>query len=202
MSGYYYLASGDRKPVGGQPSDRALAKRAERLRKPLDNTAAKELKHAVQVAMVYDDATGQLRACRLCEQARDWLGGECLNFASWKIREMDRIEVLPQAVQAATEADVILVSLAGERGLPIALCVWIDIWLPRRGGKPGALVAIFDNLSPLSRAYLEAVARRAGLDFFAHDGTSSRGLTDVFREQDLLKRTPGKTRAREWVPTD
>ncbi len=126
---------------------------------------------ALKITLVYDNFTSYSRAAPLCERAAHLLGEQALSIASWRICKLDHPDVLPEAVQAATEADVILVSLASGADLPIPLCVWIDAWLPRRCQRLGTLAALIGETEALclhpsrAEAYLQAVARRGDLDF-------------------------------------
>jgi len=75
------------------------------------------------------------------------------------------------AVRAALVADLIVVSVHAADELPLGLYVWIDAWLPRRTSREGALTALIgadepqDPQSSRTREYLQAVARKAQLDF-------------------------------------
>src|SRR5512136_1477085 len=63
--------------------------------------------HPLNLAVVYDDAASQHRASRLLERVTRLLGLDALSIAAWRISDLDHAEVLPQAVQAACEADII-----------------------------------------------------------------------------------------------
>jgi hypothetical protein len=149
--------------------------------------------YALNLAVVYDGAESQLRASRLCQQATQSLGLDAVSFVAWNITDLKRSDLLPRAVEAAVAADIILVSLSGERTLPLMLCVWIDKWLPRRGQRPGALVAMVADLSSLGKRYLEAVAQRAKLDFYLHDGKPWGDSTSLSCRPNLSNLTPTAT---------
>ena len=75
------------------------------------------------------------------------------------------------AVRAALVADLIVVLVHAADELPLGFYVWIDAWLPRRTSREGALTALIgadepqDPQSSRTREYLQAVARKAQLDF-------------------------------------
>ena len=75
------------------------------------------------------------------------------------------------AVRAALVADLIVVLVHAADELPLGLYVWIDAWLPRRTSREGALTALIgadepqDPQSSRTHEYLQAVARKAQLDF-------------------------------------
>jgi hypothetical protein len=83
--------------------------------------------------------------------------------------------VFADAVQAAAEADVLVISVRDAGDWPASLYVWIDSWLPKRAGRGGALVALIgvpgrpDSQSGRAHQYLATVAREAGLDFLPRE---------------------------------
>ncbi len=142
----------------------------------------------LKVTLVYDSFVSYSRAAPLCARAAQLLGEEALSVSRWTIWKLDHPDVLPPAVQAATEADVILVSLASGADLPIPLCVWIDAWLPRRHRRPGTMVTVIGESEALcvhpsrAEAYLQAVARQGGLDFLRMEHplpTNGRDATSI-----------------------
>jgi hypothetical protein len=91
----------------------------------------------------------------------------------WEMGGLSDPGVLRAAAQAATTADVLMVSLRAAAELPFALYQWVKAWLPRRLPLAGTLVALIgapeapgaDSLR-MGR-YLQAVARRGHLEFLA-----------------------------------
>jgi hypothetical protein len=148
----------DRRRVQAPPMSRAV--------RPVTSTS-----YALNLTMVYDRAISQFRAQHLCERVTRIVGLEALSVASWGIHELDRPAVLAQALQSALQADVIMVSLVSGASVPVPLGVWIDMWLPRRRNRLGALVAVIGAVdspetSPSqAESYLRTVAARGGLDF-------------------------------------
>jgi hypothetical protein len=146
--------------------------------------SASNTAYHLNLTVVYDNAASLARASQLCERVTRLLGPDALNVAAWKIRDLDHSEVLPQAVEAATKADVILVALSAQTALPILFCVWIDLWLPRRDKCSGALVGLLNNVSPVVEQYLRAVARRADLDLFLHQDTVREEVAELPGHRD------------------
>ena len=89
----------------------------------------------------------------------------------YDMHSLGKIETLQEAVRAALVADVIVISVYAAEELPLGLYVWIDAWLPRRTSREGALTALIGADEPealqssRTRDYLQAVARKAQLDF-------------------------------------
>ena len=80
-----------------------------------------------------------------------------------------------EAVRAAVVADVIVVSVHAAGDLPLGLYVWIDVWLPRRLSRAGALAALIGVAEPAdphsvrTHEYLQAVARKGQLDYIPQE---------------------------------
>ena len=160
--------------------------------KPVEElaTASAEPGYALKVAVVYEDYLTREWAGHLCDWVTRFVGQECVRYTWWRIEKLTQPAILPKAVTAATQADVILVSVNTQKELPLDLCVWIDIWLPRRQQQPGALVALIGRERGAStsdlQAYLEAVARRGGLDFLTREHEPLQ-LPAPFQEESALQ---------------
>ena len=121
-------------------------------------------------------------------------GGICSQ--SWNLGDLSSAFVFADAVRAAAEADVLVISVRDAGDLPRLLHAWIDCWLTQGAGRAGTLVALIgvptkqEALSGRAREYLETVARQAGLDFLPQE----RRLA----EEALARSTPPRiTRANE-----
>ncbi len=129
----------------------------------------------LNVATVYQDLLTQRWAAKLWDQVGQLIGGGDVCHKSWMIRELARPGVFVEAVRAAAQADVLVVSLRDAEVLPLNLYTWIDGWLPQRAGRGGALVALVgvpaqpDAECGHTQRLLEAVARSAGLDFLPRE---------------------------------
>jgi len=107
----------------------------------------------------------------MCRLAAQLAGEEHVRNIWYDVHSLDDVQVLMEAVGAVLVADVIVVSIHAADELPLGLYVWIDAWLPRRASREGALTALIgadepqDSQSFRTREYLQAVARKARLDF-------------------------------------
>jgi hypothetical protein len=133
------------------------------------------LDYALNVVVVYEDELTWSWAREVCAHVRQLVGKEWLRSLSWKVEELTHPRVLPEAVQAAVGADVIVVSVCAREEMPIDLCVWFDAWLPRRPRRAGALVSLIGlpaqaaGRRPMIPDYLRAVARKGGLDYMPRE---------------------------------
>jgi hypothetical protein len=161
----------------------------------------------LNLVVVCEEGGGECRASLLCEQAARLLDGHCLRVAFWSLSDLDDSDILSDAVQAAVEADVIAVAVDDREPVPVHLRVWIDLWLSRRGQCPGALVALIDPSGEagdrLARArdYLDAVARRGGLDFFVRGRSQSGELPVTSSRFSMARRASATTQVlRDFAP--
>jgi hypothetical protein len=142
------------------------------------STASRKLTDTLAIAMVYEDVESLEWARQVCDRVTGLVGSQCLVSTSWRICDLTQPDVVPDAIEVATRADVIIVSVHEADELPLDLYAWIEAWLPRRGRREGALVALLAarpglEPSPSARSYLEAVARRSALVFLPERRESS-----------------------------
>ena len=138
-------------------------------------TAPDETESALNVATVYQDALTRYWATELWDRVGPLIGKGGVCTQSWKISDLTQALAFSNAVHAASEADVLVIAVRDAGALPLFLHVWIDAWMPRRSGLSGALVALIgvsaqpNTQSGHAYQYLQAVARRAGLDFLPRE---------------------------------
>jgi hypothetical protein len=138
-------------------------------------TAPSVTEPALNIATVYQDPLTRQWATELWERVGQLVSDEVVWHQSWKISDLMDSRVFTDSVRAASEADVLVVSVRDAGELPIGLYAWIDAWMPSRAGRAGALVALIgvppEPSAQAGRAhgYLEAVARKAGLDFLPRE---------------------------------
>ena len=133
--------------------------------------APAESEYALNIVGVYQDPLTQSWGVPMCRLATQLAGNEHVRNTWYDAHSLDDIQILTEAVRAALVADLIVVSVHAADELPLGLYVWIDAWLPRRASREGALTALIgadepqDPRSSRTREYLQAVARKAQLDF-------------------------------------
>jgi len=136
---------------------------------------SKESEPALRVTTVYQDPLTRHWAMELWDRVGQLVGQGGICHRSWKIGDLTYAGHLAAAVQAAVEADVLVVSVRDAGELPVDLYAWIDAWMPRRTASAGALVALIgvspqpDAKSGHAHEYLGAVARRVGLDYLPRE---------------------------------
>jgi hypothetical protein len=145
---------------------------------PINQTASftsLEDKPVFNVAIAYEDfATGQ-RAHRLIASLARQIGAECEVFHNtWKFDVLRMPRLRQVAADDAAMADMVILALHEDYGVPQQIRAWIEEWLPQKNGKTTALVVLLDTVDELSdsiastRTYFRDVARRGKMDLFLH----------------------------------
>ena len=133
--------------------------------------ASDESEYSLNIAGIYQDNVTRDWAMQTCRQATQLAGEERIQNAWFDVNSLSDQGILLHAVRAALVADVIVVSVYAADELPFGLYVWFEAWLPRRRSPVGALAALIGVAEPpgsqfvRTLAYLQAVARKAHLDF-------------------------------------
>ena len=140
----------------------------------------KEAKRLAVLATFEDSVTG-MRVKEFCQGLSRKLGQQCeivehvWLFSTFRLRELREI-----AAEEASEADLIVISVHQEEGLPEEVQGWIKLWLRRKGSRQTVLVALLDppyeGASRATEAYLQEVARRGRLKLVVESGDGAASL--------------------------
>ena len=125
--------------------------------------------------LIYESFAAGVRARWFCEKLACALD-LALEEKMWNFDVLMIREVRNAAASAARKADLLIVSVSGQVELPSTIRAWLDMWLWLLDKDKPALVALINspaarNAAPI-RAYLGAIARGSGIDFFPHETTS------------------------------
>jgi hypothetical protein len=123
-----------------------------------------------KVVTAYEDFEMGKHAKHIYDFLTQNLGADCeFSNQMWKFDVLSIPKLREIATKDAFEADILMISSRGGRGLAVGVKAWIESWLAQ-GTCAIALVALFCceiQESQTIRAYLADVARRGGLEFFA-----------------------------------
>jgi hypothetical protein len=129
----------------------------------------------LNTVVIYEDGPTGRRAKLFCDKLVRELENECaFSLELWSFQILAIPEFRESAADAAAKADLVVLSLHGEAGLPPRVREWIEIWSRQILDSGPPLIALVDN--PAMRdsrnastlAYLRGVAERIGVDFFGH----------------------------------
>jgi hypothetical protein len=134
-----------------------------------------EPKCPLDLVVAYEDSFTRDRALQLydqiCKQLLDEYDFQC---SWWKLEYLQSRTLFEQAADAATSANMVILSLRAGEEIPSLAAEWIDSWVPRKEQRKSALVVLIAegdaraNGSSGVQNSLRAVARKAGMDFFFH----------------------------------
>ena len=150
------------------------------------------------VGVHQDNVTGEW-ATQVAHNATQLVRDCSVRSTWWKIGGLSDPGVLRDAAQAATTADVLIVSIRAAAELPLALYRWVKAWLPRRLPLAGTLVALIGAPEPSGDSYrigryLQAVARRGLLEFLAREQRLPLEPPD-FSMEEIAEQTSARTRS-------
>jgi hypothetical protein len=138
-----------------------------------DQMQTYDAKPQFNVVIAYEDfATGRHAQETFDFLARNLEPELILDSQMWKFDVLGNAKLREMATRDAAEADLIMISTHGEGDLPPEVKGWVDEWIGRLCSAM-ALVKLTDRhlgghpQDDVIRAYLQTVAHRAGMDFFA-----------------------------------
>ena len=131
---------------------------------------------SVKVVIAYDNLDVARRAEAVYDRLTQRLE-ETFEFQQrlWRFDVLEEESLRAQAVRDAVDADIVIVAMKDDSKVPEAVRRWLESLLGRNSGAT-ALVALLDRPGAPVQPYLEDVARRGGMDFFAQSGKASKPL--------------------------
>jgi len=131
--------------------------------------------YVLNIAAIHEDSLPREWSTRVSHRAIQLVGPRCVRTARWTVGALHEPGALKDAILAAIEADILVVSVSAAGEMPLDVNRWIDLWLPRRAQRAGALVAVIgvpqqaSAASARIRDYLRDVASLARLDFLLQE---------------------------------
>lgn len=133
---------------------------------------------SIKIVIAYDSAATGKRAEAIYERLAKRLGDN-FDFEQrlWRFDVLEEESVRAEAARDAANADIVIVATRQDEKLPAGVQTWLESSLQQHSGA-SALVALLDHPSADAsgvQPYLEDVARRGGMDFFAQTGAEVDG---------------------------
>src|SRR5688500_15836019 len=130
---------------------------------------------AIRILIAYDTIQTGKRAEAIYERLLERLG-DSFEFEQqlWRFDLLEDPVLRGLAAQDAAQADIVIVATDNDSDLPIAVQQWLESALKQHVGA-AALVALTRHHKPPVQPYLEDVARRGGMDFFAQAADAANG---------------------------
>ena len=154
-------------------------------------TSVRSADESLRGVVVYEDPATHVRARQTYDYLVAHTGNELgFQFSWWSFDLLQEGGWAEAAAGIAAAADLVIFSTRLGRELPPGVKTWIESWIARRAGRPGAIAAVFSPPRAETagtsgrRAYLANMAKIAGMDFLAHEAEPL--LTAYFAELDEL----------------
>ena len=158
-----------------------------------------------EALIAYEDFAADLGARRFLDHVVQQIGaGLDLSVTFWRLDLLNEPAIYAQAVRKAAAADVVLLSLRGDRALSSAAKEWLAAWLVRRGEQGIGLCVLLDQAkrqTPTANdtlTYLKQATRRHSADLFAALLRGSGNIVDSSVE-DLRHRADTTTHVLEEI---
>ncbi|MDB6031563.1 MAG: hypothetical protein JWM16_1901 [Verrucomicrobiales bacterium] len=149
-----------------------------------------DITSTIQVVIAFEDLAAGKRA----KQVYDYLTHRLTDFEFdhevWKFSALECPSLTETAARQAAAADIIMLSLHGNKEIPQSVKDWIETWIGQNG-NPMALVVLFDRDNQefqdmnKTRLYLEDVARRGKLDLFMQPQKSVEAELEATKPADF-----------------
>lgn len=130
-------------------------------------------RHSFQIVIIYENLVSAARALRACEFLRGEIGHSVsLEVNVWKMGALADGDTRRGAADAASQAEVVIVSASGRGEIPDAFRQWVAAWLRSdRKARPAVFSLFGDHVGDgaLSIAgFLRAMTAQRGIEFFCH----------------------------------
>jgi hypothetical protein len=129
--------------------------------------------------VVYADTAARERALSLCHHLVQEFWTEIeFEFCWWRFRYLEDPDLAEAAAQAASAADLVIVSARASDDLPLHAKDWFNLWLPVCSARDAALIVLPDTRSEADLSvspfvlFAEQAAREAHLDCLLPSGAT------------------------------
>jgi len=128
---------------------------------------------SIKIVIAYENAATARRAEAIYDRLAQRLGDD-FDFEQrlWRFDVLEEENLRAEAAKDTADADIVIVATNADNQLPHGVQSWLESSLRQHAGG-AALVALLEHPSPPVQPYLEDVARRGGMDFFAQSSVDN-----------------------------
>jgi len=149
-----------------------------------ENQQNDETDRTLNVLTLFEDLDTGRRAKQIYDYLEKHLASDFkLNHQVWNLNVLAAPMLRELAAKDASESDILVISLHGQRELSAEAKSWLELWVGQRSAPIG-LVALFDpeqrnsETALETRRYLESVATTGRMDFFS-EPKAERGSEEL-----------------------
>lgn len=146
----------------------------------------------IVVAVLYEDWWTGLRAKETCDRLEQQVRPEfALSLGLWRFDLLEEPGLCEQAANAASSADIVMVSAHGFKVLPSPIIGWLQHWLIQKPCEPAALVLSLDlntRGSATANRMVDCLAQMAEsveTELFLHFGRGGRLGKEAIHQRPL-----------------
>jgi len=132
-----------------------------------------EITRTLSIVTLFEDVATGKRGKQVYDYLGSHLGSDFeFNHQVWKLDVLATPSLRELAAKDVAEADILIISVRGDKELAPEVKSFLDVWVGQRG-TPIALVVLFNaghkhsETALATRHYLEEVARNGQMDFFS-----------------------------------
>jgi hypothetical protein len=145
---------------------------------------------SIKIVIAYDSAATGQRAEAIYDRLAKRLGDN-FDFEQrlWRFDVLEEEDLRAEATRDAANADIVIVATRQDKKLPQGVQNWLESALQQHSGA-AALVALLEHPGPDKsgvQPYLQEVARRGGIDFFAQTGEADETELPLFDSEEAEK---------------
>jgi hypothetical protein len=144
-----------------------------------------EITRTLNIITLFEDVTTGKRGKQVYDYLENHLGEDFeFNHQVWKLDVLSTPSLRELAAKDVAGADILIISVRGDRSFLPEVKSWLDVWVGERG-SPVALVALFDPKFKNSecareiKQYLEEVSSSGQMDFFCEPATEKEEESSV-----------------------
>jgi len=157
---------------------------------------------AFRVVVGYEDYASGVRVMQLYNHILEVCDESELQLNVWKFELLGMIKFREVAAVEVVHADLVLISVRGDRVLPKEATDWIESWIHLKSTMTSALGLLLDQQfvshsnAEHTRRYLQELTSEAGIDFIT---SQSMKVEDSARFEKLFERSTASSNLLESI---
>ena len=131
-----------------------------------------------RVVIGYEDLDSGIRAMDMYKRVLESIIGSC-ELKIWKFEPLGLPELLAEAISDVAAADVLIISVAGDRPLPLEAVEWVEACAELANPQAAILFVTHPDkqdqpAAALASTYLKDVAQKRSASYFTHTPLAAR----------------------------
>lgn len=140
---------------------------------------------ALNFTVIYEDTVSGEWARHFTDSLSEEIACACKYTDSmWPVSSLENPLLASEALDASSDCDCVIVSLHGDRVIPVAARLWAEQLIARSAGRSICMIVLSDPLQGRRRVvdatchYFEALCAVNGVEFFSESTTHLEGYEE------------------------